>query len=102
MTRGEVWWYEHPVDGRRPYLILTRSEACHHLNQVIAVPATRTMRGIATEVSLDQGDGMRVSCALTLDNLALVRRSLLTDRITTLGPERMAEVCDALRIATDC
>lgn len=102
VSRGEVWWYEHPAEGRRPHLVLTRSEACGLLNQVLAVPATRTVRAIPTEVALDKGDGMPVSCVLTLDNLTLVRTSLLTEPITTLGPERMAEVCNALMAATDC
>jgi len=39
---------------------------------------------------------------MTLDNVTLVRVALCTDRITRLGDERMQEVCEALRIATDC
>lgn len=45
---------------------------------------------------------MATSCVLTLDNVKPVRRAFLTDHITTLGPERMAEVCAALMAATDC
>lgn len=102
MTRGQVWWYEHPTSGRRPFLVLTRTEACAVLNQVLAVPATRTVRHIPTEVALDEADGMSASCVLNLDNLSLARTSLLTDQITTLGPARMAQVCSALAVATDC
>lgn len=100
--RGEVWWYEHPADGRRPFLVLTRSEAVPVLTQVLAVPATRTVRDIPTEVSLDEVDGMPSSCVLALDNVVSVRRSLLTEMITTLEPARMSEVCAALATATDC
>ncbi|MGH8900850.1 MAG: type II toxin-antitoxin system PemK/MazF family toxin [Egibacteraceae bacterium] len=102
MKRGEVWWYEDPRTGRRPFLILTRDEAIPLLNQVLAVPATRTIRGIPTEVALDGADGMSVRCVLTLDNLALVRVSFCTQRITRLDPDRMREVCEALRQATAC
>lgn len=102
VARGEVWWYEDPRAGRRPFLILTRDEAIPVLNQVLAVPATRTVRSIPTEVALGPEDGMPAACVLAVDNLAVVRRSLLTERVTTLGPERMREVCDALAAATAC
>ena len=102
VARGEVWWYEHPRAGRRPFLILSRDEAIPVLNQLLAVPATRTIRGIPTEVELDRSDGMPVPCALAADNTTLIRSSLCTERITRLAPERMQAVCDALAAATAC
>ncbi|MGI8875969.1 MAG: type II toxin-antitoxin system PemK/MazF family toxin, partial [Egibacteraceae bacterium] len=59
-------------------------------------------RGIPTEVALDVDDGMPEPCAVTLDNVRPVRPSVLTTRLTTLGPERMHAVCDALRTAVAC
>jgi mRNA interferase MazF len=102
VARGEVWWHEHPDEGRRPYLILHRDTAIPVLNQVLAVPATRTRRGLPTEVGLDETDGMPRSCVLTLDNIRLVRPVYLVHRITALGPARMHEVCRALHAAVDC
>ncbi|MFN2390065.1 MAG: type II toxin-antitoxin system PemK/MazF family toxin [Actinomycetota bacterium] len=102
VARGEVWWYEDPRAGKRPFLILTRDEAIPVLNQVLGVPATRTVRGIPTEVPLGTADGMPVDCALTLDNVTVVRPALCTDRITRLSGDRMRDVCEALGIATAC
>lgn len=102
VARGEVWWYEDPRTGRRPFLILTRDDAIAVLNQVLAVPATRTIRGIPTEVQLDGSDGMPSACALAVDNTVPIRPSLCTERITHLGPERMRAVCDALALAVAC
>lgn len=102
VARGEIWWYEHPDAGRRPYLILTRTEAIAVLNQVLAVPATRTVRGIPTEVPLDEGDGMPQPCVLSLDNLALIRPALCTTFLTRLGPDKLHKVCVALSHATAC
>lgn len=102
MTRGEVWWYEHPDAGRRPYLILTRHEAVPVLNQLLAVPATRTIRGIATEVPVGPADGMPVVCALSLDNVSLIRTTGCTERITVLSDEILEQVCAALRFAIAC
>jgi mRNA interferase MazF len=102
VRRGEVWWYEHPRAGRRPFLILTRDEAIPVLNQVLAVPATRIVRGIPTEIPLGPADGMPTPCCLTLDNVAVIRPALCVERITRLPAARMSEVCTALALATAC
>lgn len=102
MRRGEVWWVEDPHAGRRPHLVLTRDAAVPVLNQLIAVPATRRVRGVPTEVELGPDDGMPDACVLSLDNATLVPKALFRERICTLGPERMRAVCRALALATGC
>lgn len=102
VARGEVWWYEDPRAGRRPFLILTRDEAIPVLNQLLAVPAIRTVRRIPTEVLLGRDDGMPDECVLSLDNVTLVRPGLCTALVTRLGEEAMARVCEALGAATAC
>lgn len=102
VARGEVWWVEHPDAGRRPFLVLTRQGAVPIVNALLAVPATRTVRGIPTEVLLDRGDGMPEECALSLDNLTTVPKELFRTRITRLSVARMTEVCRALSLASGC
>lgn len=102
VARGEVWWVEDPDGGRRPFLVLTRQTAVSILGSVIAVPATRTVRGIATEVVLDIDDGMPSECALSLDNVRGIAKEFFRERITRLSADRMSEVCRALAVATGC
>ncbi|MGI8801488.1 MAG: type II toxin-antitoxin system PemK/MazF family toxin [Solirubrobacteraceae bacterium] len=102
MNRGEVWWMEHPETGRRPACILTRQAAIPVLNAVLVAPATRTARGIPSEVVLSREDGMPDDCALSFDSLLTVRKVLLTELITTLAPRRLAELCAALDVAAGC
>ena len=102
VNRGEVWWAEHAEAGRRPFLILTREAAIPVLQRIVAVPATRTIRGIPTEVVLSEDDGMPTRCALSFDNVTTLPKALLVERICRLGLERLAEVCQALTIATGC
>jgi len=97
-----VWWYEDPRTGRRPFVILTRDEAIPVLNQLLAAPATRTIRGMPTEVRLGPEDGMPHECVLSLDNVTLVRRDLCTSLVTRLGEEVMARVCEAVGHAMAC
>lgn len=102
VARGEIWWVEHPEAARRPFLVLTRQAAIPVLNALLSVPATRTVRAIPTEVVLDTDDGMPATCALSLDNMTLVPKSLFRTRITRLSVARMTEVCRALAIASGC
>jgi mRNA interferase MazF len=102
VRRGEVWWHEPPQEKRRPVLILTRDEAIGQLNKLVAAPATGTIRGIASEVPVGPEDGMPRESVISLDNTTLVNKALLTERITTLGVEKMSAVCRALDHATSC
>ena len=102
MNRGEIWWLEHPEAGRRPACIVTRQAAIAVLNTVLVAPATRTVRGIPTEVLLGPDDGMPEACALSFDNLTTVPKALLTERITRLQPAKLAGLCPALKVAAGC
>jgi mRNA interferase MazF len=100
--RGEVWWGELEDVGRRPFLVMTRSAAIPVLNSVLAAPITRTVRGIPTEVRLGIDDGMPTDCAASFDNLRVVPKAYLVDRVCSLDSTRMVEACRALRAAVDC
>lgn len=100
--RGEIWWLDDRNIGRRPVLVLTRDVAIDVLTSLLVAPITRTVRGIPTEVGLDESDGMPEVCVATFDNVRPVRKGLLTEFIATLAPDRLPEVCDAMRLAVDC
>jgi mRNA interferase MazF len=82
--------------------VLTRDAAIPLLNALVAVPATRTVRGLPSEVLLEEGDGVPLACALALDNIARIPKQRFEQRICTLSTGRLDEVCAALRFATDC
>lgn len=72
MNRGEIRWYTFRLpDKRRPVLTLTRDEVLNTLNEIIVVPATRTIRGLQTEVVLTQSQGMPAEYALKFDYISL-------------------------------
>jgi mRNA interferase MazF len=81
---------------------MTRSAAIPVLRDLLAVPITRTVRGIPTEVRLGVDDGMPTDCAASFDNVRVVPKSYLVDRVCSLDPIRMVEACRALRAAMDC
>jgi mRNA interferase MazF len=100
--RGEVWWGAIEEVGRRPFLVMTRTAAIPVLNSVLAAPVTRTVRDIPTELLLGPDDGMPTECAASFDNLRVVPKSYLVDRLCTLDPVRLVEACRAMRAAVDC
>ncbi len=100
--RGEIWWGEIEHLGRRPFLVMTRPAAIGVLNSVITAPVTRTVRGLPTELPLDRHDGMPTECAANFDNLRVVPKANLVERICVLDPRRVSEACAALRAAVDC
>jgi mRNA interferase MazF len=100
VRRGEIRWYTFAApDKRRPVLVLTRSAVIDTLNEIIVAPATRTVRGLATEVFLSPLDGMPATCALNFDHVTLVQRSRLGAVIAELPAVRWPEVEQALLIA---
>lgn len=101
-ARGEVWWGETLVHGRRPYVVLTRDEAIQRLSEVIVLPLTTTIRGLPNEVELDESDGMPRRCVTSLDNLSTIAKGQLVDRITALSPARMDAICRALNSTVAC
>lgn len=97
MRRGEICWYTFRVpDKRRPVLLLTRDEVIGSLNEIIVVPATRTIRGLSIEVVLTPEDGMLAACALNFDHVSLARRDRIGSRICTFPESRWDEVRQAL------
>ena len=97
MKRGEIRWYTFRLpDKRRPVLILTRAELVDRIGELIVAPATRTVRGLDTELVLGPDDGMPVPCALNFDHLALAQRDRLGALICELPAPRWPEVRRAL------
>ena len=100
MRRGEIRWYTFALpDKRRPVLILSRDSVLPRLNEIVVVPATRTIRGIDTEVVLTEDDGMPTACALNFDHISLVRKERLGAAIAALDESRWPEIERALAIA---
>jgi mRNA interferase MazF len=100
MNRGDVVWHKFKEpDKARPVLILTRNEAISQLNAVTVVPITTTIRGLRSQVVLNEGDGMREACALNLDWTQTVPKKQLREVITRLSDDRMDEVLEALKFA---
>jgi mRNA interferase MazF len=100
VNRGEIRWYTFRApDKRRPVLLLSRQEVTAQLNEIVVVPATRTVRGLASELVLTPDDGMPVACALNFDHIASAQRDRVGPVICILPEHRWPEVRAALLLA---
>ena len=103
IARGDVRLYAFPSpDKQRPVLVLTRESAIRYLSTVTVAPVTSTIRGVPSEVLLDEEDGMKGRCAVNLHNAVTVSQQRLGKRVSRLGARRMDEVCRALRFSLGC
>jgi mRNA interferase MazF len=103
IARGDVRLCEFaPPDKTRPVVVLTRDSSLGVLATATVAPITSTIRGIASEVVLNEEDGMKGPCAVNLFNAITVRQNQLGKRVAQLGARRMAEICAAIRFSLGC
>lgn len=97
MRQYEIRWASLPEPiGRRPVLLLTRTPAYEYLNKVIVAEVTTTVRGIAQEVAVAAGEGLRTTSVVNLDNIHVVAKSIIGRRIGALARSRHVEIKRAL------
>ena len=102
MRQYEIRWANLPLPiGRRPVLLLTRSSGYPYLNKIIVVEVTSVIRGIPQELGLGKKEGMPHPSVANFDNLYVVPKSILGERIGALASGREAEIKRALGYALD-
>ena len=83
-------------------VVLTRDSALGYLSTVTVAPITSTLRGVPSEVALNEADGMKAACAVNLHHAITVSRDRLGRRVARLSSQRMNEICAALRFSLGC
>ena len=103
IARGDVRLYQFaPPDKKRPVVVLTRESAIGYLSTVTVAPITSTVRGVPSEVVLNEEDGLKAPCAVNLHNAVTISQRRLGRRVAQLSSLRMGEICAALRFSLGC
>ncbi|MGH9115289.1 MAG: type II toxin-antitoxin system PemK/MazF family toxin [Acidimicrobiales bacterium] len=97
---GEVWWAD--LDKVRPVVVLTRRRVASRLTRVLVAPVTTTARGLSTEVTLGQAEGVKPGSVASLDNTQLIPRATLLRRAGVVAPARWGEFCRAMASVMAC
>ena len=100
MQRGEVWWAALPSpESPHPVVLLSPTRVMQRRRRISVVPVTSTVRGLPTEVGLDERDGMRRPCVAAAHDVVTIDKRALLQAITTLSDDRMADIERALHVA---
>ena len=103
IARGDVRLYQFASpDKRRPVVVLARDSVVRYLSTLTVAPITSTIRGVPSEVVLDETDGMKAGCAVNLRNVVTVSKERVGRRVAQLSTGKMGEICVALRFASGC
>jgi mRNA interferase MazF len=104
MKRGELYrvYKGSKSDPRnhRVFLIVGRHETIDsRFSSVICAPVYTKSHELPTQVAIGIEEGLKHDSAVYCDDIFSLSKSMLTDYIGSLSPEKMEEVNAALRIA---
>ena len=85
-----------PLDKVRPVVVLTRTRAIGRLSTVTVAAITSTIRHLATEVLVDESNGLQHLSAIHLDNVYTIPYDRLGQHLGYLHPEQEGELHTAL------
>jgi len=102
MKQYDVFWANlaTPI-GRRPVLLLTRTPAYAYLNKVLVAEVTSTIRHIPQEIPVGKHEGLASDSVVNLDNVHVIAKKSLEDRLGHIDSTRIREVKRALGYVLD-
>src|SRR5437762_2155500 len=102
MKQFDIVWANLPAPiGRRPVLLLTRTAGYAYLNKVVIAEVTSTVRNIPQEVPIGKPEGLARASVVNFDNIHVVLKASIGQRIGSVAPARHREVKRALGYALD-
>ncbi|MEJ6013178.1 type II toxin-antitoxin system PemK/MazF family toxin [Corynebacterium sp. H127] len=89
------------LDKTRPVVVLTRELARPAMMRVTVAPITTTIRGLSSEVVLDQRNGLDHRCACTVDNTITIPSDKLGKTVGFLTYQQETLLAQAMIFAFD-
>jgi mRNA interferase MazF len=89
------------LDKARPVLVLTRELVRPQLGTVTVAPITTTIRGLSTEVHVDDANGLTERSVISCDNITTIPKGALGAQIGLLLDPQERALSDAIRAAFD-
>jgi len=105
MKRGELYRVAHPSrDPKkfRVFVVVSRQVLIDsRFSTVICAPVYTAYDGLATQVPVGPDEGLKHESSIHCDELVSLPKSVLTNFIGTLSPQKIKALNQALRIALD-
>jgi mRNA-degrading endonuclease toxin of MazEF toxin-antitoxin module len=104
LKRGEIYRVRQLQHGdpkkSRCFVIVSRQELLDSkANRVLCAPVNTSGFGLATEVPVEESEGLKHPSVINCDQLTRLEKNLLTDYIGKLSAERLQHLKLALRVA---
>ena len=104
MKRGDLYRVykgaKNDPKAYRVFLVVSRQPLVDYsFSTVICAPVYSIYRGFPTQVEVGADEGLKHDSAIFCDDLASIRKSLLTDYVGHLSDAKLEEVNTALRVA---
>ena len=102
MKQFDIMWADLPDPiGRRPVLLLTRTSGYTYLTKILIAEVTSTVRSIPQEVPVGRHEGLSRSSVVNFDNIHVIPKATLGQRIGSVTSTRHREIKRALGYALD-
>ena len=105
MKRGELYRVAHPSNDPkkfRVFVIVSRQALIDsRFSTVICAPVYTAYDGLASQVAIGVDEGLKHESSIHCDGLVSLPKSVLTNYIGTLPPDKLALLDYALRVALD-
>jgi len=93
--------YVAHLDKARPVLVLTRELVRPHMTTVTVAPITTTIRGLSTEVPVDEANGLAGQSVVSCDNVTTVPTETLGAQVGVLLDHQEVVLTAAIQAAFD-
>jgi mRNA interferase MazF len=106
VRRGELYRVRHPSsdDPRksRVFVVVSRQAVIEsRFSSVICAPVYSAQHGLSSQVTVGIDDGLKHDSAIHCDDLVSLPKTVLTDYVGTLSPEKIVELNRALAAALE-
>ena len=104
MRRGDLFRVRRPGSGdprrSRVFVVVSRQTLVDsRFSTVVCAPVYTRRDGLATQVEVGSEDGLKHDSSVHCDALVSLSKSVLTDYVASLAPERVRALDQALRVA---
>lgn len=106
MKRGELYRVMHPSaqdpKKSRVFVIVSRQVLIEsRFSTVICAPVYSVHDGLSTQVPVGIDEGLKHDSSIHCDELLSLSKSLLTNYVGSLSPQKLQALNQALRVALD-
>jgi mRNA interferase MazF len=105
VKRGELYRVAHPSNDPkkfRVFVIVSRQALIDsRYSTVICAPVYSVHDGLASQVAIGVDEGLKHESSIHCDGLVSLPKSVLTNYIGALPPDKLADLDYALRVALD-